>query len=159
MKFFLFLLIFCAEPVDYYTNKDEIETLKYKLWLDILMLAFMAIIPFGVTVYLSYKSEFVKKVFPWTFCSELLLLLLIVIRSKLVFDDNIISWISIISYFVVQFYTYHSIIYIIPIENIISLVIYILVYSKEVFSENENDAFLLGTPKFFFPIYLVCFNI
>jgi len=106
-------------------------------------------------MWFSYKSVFVKKVFPWTFGSEILLLLLIVLRSKLVFDKNLMSWISIISYIIVQFYTYHNIILIIPIENIISLIIYMVVYSKELFS---NEKFLMNELKFFFPIYLVCFK-
>ncbi|ORY17042.1 hypothetical protein LY90DRAFT_517674 [Neocallimastix californiae] len=72
--------------------------IDYRVWLDILLVVFLAIIPFGITIWYSYQPIFLNKVFPWTFISEILLLLTIVLRSKLVFQSDYISNISIISF-------------------------------------------------------------
>lgn len=157
LKICLYILLFVAEPIGYYTTKSDLILSNflsdYKIWLDILLFVFLAIIPFGITLWLSYQPIFLKKIFPWTFISEILLLLNIILRSKLAFDVNVISMVSVITYFLIQFYTSHKYIFMIPIENLAFLLIYVVVYNKSIFTSNK--LFILSNVEYFFPVYLV----
>jgi len=156
IKFCLYILLFVVEPIGYYSLDIKIG-IEYKVWLDILFVVFLAIIPFGITIWYSYQPIFLNKVFPWTFISEILLLLTIVLRSKFVFQTDCITNISIISFFLIQFYTTHRYIFMILIENFFFLLIYIIVYNKLIFS--KGNKFILGKNEFFFPVYLIIITI
>jgi len=153
-------LIFLAAPIEYLALSNSIYSAllgdNYKVWLDILLLLILVIVPFGVTLWFSYKPIFISKVFPWTFCSESLLLLFIVLRDKLAFDSVTLSWVSVLSYFIVQIYSYHYKMYMIPLENLVFLIIYLIVYNDVVFQDNP---FALNEPLYFFPVYLVRISI
>jgi len=155
LKICLYILLFIAEPIGYYSTKYALY--KYKFWLDILLFLFLAIIPFGITLWLSYQPLFLKKIFPWTFISNVLLLLNIILRTKLIYDIDEMSYISMITYFLIQFYTSHQYIFMIPIENFVFLLIYVIVYNKSVFVEKKP--FILTYVEYFFPFYLVIITI
>jgi len=159
-KYCLYFLIFLARPIHYYSSNkydnifpdyiaDNIFQ-DYIAWLDILLFIVLAVAPFGITMWLSYKPSFIQKVFPWTFCSESLLLLLIVLRDKIIVKLSFMHWTSVISYFLVQIYSFHNIIYMIPVENLVFLIIYLIVYNDSVFNK-----FYITEPIHFFPIYLI----
>jgi len=153
IKYSLYFLLFLALPIQYLAIQNSF-VVEYKAWLDILLFVFLVLVPFGVTLWFSYKPIFISKVFPWTICSESLLLLFIILRDRLILDSGYISWVSVLSYFLVQIYSFHNIMYMIPLENLIFLLIYLIVYNDSVFRKNY-PFYLYEEPTYFFPIYLI----